>query len=171
MTSVFISLLPHEIDFSDNLGQMRQDNAVKNDRRAKNGAPEDEATALAMHILGARCEQAVHIFLERKVMWHRYVSKELSQWKNGKRIKLPDLGDDIDVKGRPLGWHDLIVQLDDNPDWRFVHVLADLHPVYEITGWMYGKEAKAISSKDPKGGRRAHFIERKLLRSPLTLRV
>lgn len=171
MTSVFIPLLPHEIDFSDNLGQMRQDNAVKNDRRAKNGAPEDEATALAMHILGARCEQAVHIFLERKLVWHMYASKELSEWKNGRRVKLPDIGDDIDVKGVPKAWHRMIVKHDESDDWRFVHVIAESHPVYEIAGWMYGREAKAVPIDDPKGGRPAHFVKRELLHSPLTLRA
>jgi hypothetical protein len=79
-------------------------------------------------ILGARCERAAWIFFPT-LTWNRYAHH------------LPDLGDRIDVKGKRLDHHDLLVQPDRvKLHWIYLFVSAENHPYYWMAGWAWGHE-------------------------------
>jgi len=135
------------------VGQRRQDDNVRIGRFPANAAPTEYATALAMHIQGARTELAGKLYLD-PVHWNA-----LLQYIHGK----PDYTDyviNIDAKSRWQRHHSLIVQLDDPDDWYYLLICGALHPDYEIVGWLKGNEAKREENKaDPVGGRPAYFCK------------
>ena len=151
-----ITLTEEQIRIADFVGKKRQDDAVRRGRPAKNKAPEDYYEALRIHVIGARCELAGKLCLD-PVKWNALLDDVRG---------VPDLSTFIDVKGRRLRHHSLIVQYDDPGEWAYLLVCSSNHPEYDIAGWLWGREAKQEKNrKDPVGGRGAYFADGASLRS------
>lgn len=131
MRSEVITLSAEEVAYADGLGHQRQDAAVENNREAAHGAPTEYAKALALHITGARAETAAKRWLE-PIEWHR-------------RLKgftgMPDLGDDIDVKGVEVGHYRLLLPPEPKPNFLYLLVRGHNHPTWIISGWIDGAQA------------------------------
>ena len=150
---VYVTLTEDQVAFCDKWANWRQDNAERAELGPYNNAPVgDEARAL--HVIGFRAECPVYIHFGGKgsVKWHYDAGVEAVA--NG----IPDIEDFIDVKGRREGWHDLMVDDRDPPQWAYVLVRCHEHPRYEIVGWCWGEEALLVPMIDPAGGRPSHFI-------------
>lgn len=97
--------------------------------RGRNNAPVAGQEAELMHLIGAAGEMAVAV----------YLGMEDSLYKD----KIPVRGScdlpGIDVKCRSEHWHDLLIQLDDDPKKIFVLVtIANKRTI--IHGWVKGEE-------------------------------
>lgn len=152
-----IKLEQNHIEYADHVGLRRREMAIDANRKAHNGAPVENMSALKLDITGARAECAFYVWIKPMVpdiVWNA-IRKRISG--------LPDFNDWIDVKARTKEWHSLIVQEDDPPDWAYPLVLTHLHPVYQIDGWLFGYEAKKFPITDPAGGRPAHFVKQNFL--------
>ena len=109
-------------------------------------------------ILGARCELA----LKRWIDEHSGVAPipwtDILLW--GANSRTPDLADDIDVKGRSLPWHDLLVQEHQPEHFAYVLVFPTVYPTFCIRGWCWGHEAKQTRFWGDKAnnGRPAFFV-------------
>lgn len=128
----FITLPKVVDDAAVEVGVRRQRDAEAKHRAAHNNAPTNHDDALALNIMGARCEAAAVLFF-RPVLWHALKP----------RIhRLPDLDTFIDVKGVDKPTHKMIVQENDPPEWAYVLVDGHAHPRYEIVGWCWGHAAQ-----------------------------
>lgn len=157
---ITIELTDEMIDYADNVACGRRWQAWKKSRKNHNGLTGTFDRMLAIDRLGARCELAGKRFLN-PIRWNA-ISETIR--------RLPDLGDFVDVKGRAKGWHNLIVQKDDEDEFAFLLVSAERHPLYDITGWVWGKEAKRQEFwKEPVPGRPAYFIPAEKLYDPADL--
>lgn len=154
---MLIKLEAEHVAFADQVAIRRQAAAIERQRPAHNGAPEATPAALAIHILGARCEAAAKLYLN-PIHWNAFHASV----KN-----LPDLGEFIDVKGIAKPSHRLIVQKDDAAEWAYLLVNAFEHPLYTMEGWCWGRDAQHPAFwRDPVGGRAAYFVARDRLRPP-----
>jgi hypothetical protein len=125
--------------------------------RGRNRAPASGEEAYWYNLLGCAGEMAVAKYLDLKP--HLFQDK-------GPLRGSCDLPGGIDVKTRSQHWHDLIVQLDDEPDKIFWLVTIENKEV-RIRGWIGGHEAmREEFIKDPVGGRAAYFVLRRHLKSP-----
>jgi len=148
--TITIALGYDHVAFADKVGKARQRAAVLRDRPAHNGAPVDDLSAEAIHVLGARGECAVYRYLS-PVKWN-HLRENVSG--------LADLEDWIDVKTRAKNWHSLIVQKDDPAEWAYILADASDHPYYRLVGWCWGYEAKRQEYwSDPVGNRAAYFVK------------
>jgi hypothetical protein len=118
------------IDTADKVARRRRAWAVEHALEPANGAPIDNDEALALDILGARCEAAGKLFYN-PIRWHA-VRDEVTN---------PDLGSFIDVKGIREHGHRLIVKGHGHPEWAYVLVSAEEHPWYHILCWCWGSDA------------------------------
>ena len=125
----------------------------------RNGGARTGIKALEMHLIGAMGEMAVAKHLGLKDF--------LYQEAEAKRDSI-DLPPDIDVKTRKGHDRDLIVQLSDNPNKRYILVTCVDFSSLLIHGWICG--AKAMQPQyilDPARGRKAYFVPQSML-SPMT---
>jgi hypothetical protein len=125
----------------------QSDNESKN-IKGRNGGEQYGAKALKMHLYGSFGEMAVASYLNLKE--YLYLEKIAVRGSC-------DLPYDIDVKTRSEHWHDLIIQLDDDP--KKIFVLVTINKNCFIHGWIKGEDImnkKYI--KDPAKGRKAYFI-------------
>jgi hypothetical protein len=148
-----IKLEPIHIERADHFARRRQAAAIERNRQPHNGAPVEPIAAMSIQVLGVRCEIAGKLYLN-PVTWNAF---------SARIHNLPDLEDWIDVKGRSKRRHDLMVQIGAPPNWAYLLVRAHNHPVYEISNWCWGYEARTVPISDPSGesGKRsgpAHFI-------------
>jgi hypothetical protein len=150
---VWITLDQEKLNFCDNIARKRQHNADDYHLAPMNNAPTEYNAALALHVLGVRCECAGYVYL-KPIKWNTFVPGCTAMDE-----RLADLDDWIDCKGRAELWHCLIVQHNDPDDWAYVLVCAHEHPRYCLIGWCYGHEAKRLKLSDPVGGRPAHFVD------------
>jgi len=150
-----VVLTDEQTAFADKVTQWRIDNAVANNRVARNNQPHDRALRWQHNLFGTRCEAAAKIYFN-PIQWLAYQPYGFY----GK----PDLGSYIDVKGVDKPHHSLIVQFERNgghKDWVYVLVDATFHPTYSIIGWCWGEEVMIKKYEaDPVGGRAAYFIDR-----------
>jgi hypothetical protein len=145
--ATIIELSEKHTEHADAVGALRQRSAEARGLRGKNGAPEELAAALHLHIVGTRCEAAA-------ALWASPVF-----WNSGTReLDEPDLDYFIDVKGREGSGGELIIQRGGVAGWAYLLVYSE-HPFYEIVGWCWGYEGKKAQYwRDPKGGRPAFFV-------------
>lgn len=149
---IYVRLTKDEIRFADSVGRAFHDQAKKRNRQPRNGAPIDDHEALAIHILGARCEYAGKLYCD-PVVWHTEILDDVRN--------TADLEDWIDIKGIEKSHYRLMVQKDDQENWAYFLVDGTLHPLYKMIGWCWGHEAKQKQYwDDPKGGRPAYFVPR-----------
>lgn len=113
------------------VGYARRMLAIKLRRRHTNGYRPTPAQALANDIMGACAEIAVWRWLE-PISWHA-----LAQDVDG----LPDLGDDIDVKGVVQADHRLVLSPEPRKEWQYVLARGHDHPTWVIAGWIPGEVA------------------------------
>jgi hypothetical protein len=149
-------ILPDDwIAEADEVAVKRHDNARRNNRQPRNGAPDDDEAALGLSILGTRCERACKAYLD-PIYWHAFVENGITN--------LPDLGDFIDAKGVPTDSRRIVLQKDDKEDWAYVLVSAQRHPLYLLKGWAWGNEIKRDEYwRDPTGNNRhAYFYDGEL---------
>ena len=99
--------------------------------QGRNNAPAQGTTAQLMHLLGAAGELAVAC----------YLGLEDEVFKDTEPVRgSSDLPGRIDVKCRSNHSYDLLVQLDDEPDKKFVLVTIQNRRTF-IHGWIFGKDA------------------------------
>ena len=128
--------------------------------RGRNGGAEAGKDALKIHIIGAGGEMAVASYLGLKD--HLYQESE------AKRGSV-DLPPNIDVKTAMKHSFNLIVQLDDAPDKKYVLVTIEKKTCL-IHGWIDSKDAMLEKYKaDFFGGRPAYFIPKSALNPISTL--
>lgn len=142
-----IRLSQAQISFADAVAAQRQTNADRYNFAGHNGAAGHGHGALALHILGSRCEVAAKSYLD-PVEWNQY------------DMNRPDFNDWIDVKGIQKRWHKLTVQRRANDHYAYFLVYGGDHPDYEMLGWCFGHEAKKpVFWADPTGQcRPAYFV-------------
>jgi len=156
MHEIYINLVEDDIRYCLDLAQKRHDYNVKIGRKPANDAPTDPLAALTIEQQGVFAEYVVYRFLE-PVTWHRFIE--------GSVQGLPDFYNFIDAKWRPRHDSNLIIQGNDPAHWAYVHVSAELHPVYVIRWWIWGDHAKACDEngralywKNRTGKRRPAFF-------------
>jgi hypothetical protein len=159
---IWITLPDWVIEYADNVAALRQATAFFNGRQNANGLTGSFDELLWFHRRGTRCEAVGKLYMN-PIVWHAFAERITG---------LPDLGDFIDVKGRRLWRHKMLVQLDDEDNFAFLSVCSEQHPDYAICGWLWGHEAKNDKFRDdPVGGRPAYFVPQKELRDPEELRL
>lgn len=100
-----------------------------------------------LHIVGACGELAVAKVLKR------YWSGTVNTYKNG-----GDIGRRMQVRTRTRAGYELLVRDSDRDDDVFVLVRGE-GPVFEVVGWLLGREAKQAQWKQTHGGRApAYFV-------------
>lgn len=119
------------------VGYARRMLAIKLGRRHTNGYRPTPAQALANDIMGVRAEIAVWRWLE-PISWHA-----LADDVEG----LPDLGDDINVKGVGQTEHRLLLPPKPRRDWQYVLARGHDHPTWVIAGWIPGEVAADMKVK------------------------
>ena len=159
---MIVTLAPLHVDFADAVARQRRADAVRKGRPSWNGAPIENAAALALDTLGARCECAAYLAL-KPCRWNHLAADSLAD--------LADLDDWVDVKGRARAWYDLPVQKEGRADWAYLLVTAN-HPDYRLVGWIMGRDAMRPEHwSDPAGGRPAYFVRQDKLRQVEELRA
>lgn len=139
-----VTLMPSDIAFADYVALWRQKRGDKLEPRTR--APTAWDAALALHILGARCEVAAYHYL-RPVHWN--------PWKIG----CAEFEDFIDAKGRSELWNDLIItQGTMHEDYAYLMVFAHKHPEYLIGKWCWGREIADRRYEERTPGRPAIFV-------------
>jgi len=129
----WLTLLPEDIELADRVAVRRQEAAEQRGRKGHNGAASTGKNALALHVLGARTELAGKFYFHPKCHWNDF---------RDKIYRLPDLEDWIDVKGVDKFGYRLIVQKNDPPEWAYLLIVAQRHPIYDVIGWCWGHEAQ-----------------------------
>jgi len=125
----------------------------------RNGGARTGSKALEMHLIGAMGEMAVAKHLGLKGF--------LYQEAEAKRGSV-DLPPDIDVKTRKGHDRDLIVQLSDRRDKRYILVTWMNPAQLFIHGWISGEKAMQPQYiLDPARGRKAYFVPQSVL-MPMT---
>jgi hypothetical protein len=143
-----------QISACDRLGELRREKAKRLRRKPGNKAPTDDAVALAMDILGMRCEYAGYVWVKAATgscVWNWQIVDNVTD--------LWDLEGFIDVKGVDSATKNLIVKEDDKDHWAYLLVLAHAQPQYVIRGWAWGKEAKRKSLEERSAGRKNYFVD------------
>ena len=153
-----IVLSQHDSDYGASVGCIRRGEAFIKGRdqdRPRVGYRQ----LLAEDILGARCELAAKRWLD-PIPWNELLKDVNSS--------TPDLGDDIDVKGRSKIWYDLLVQKKAPDHFAYLLVFPNPHPTYCIRGWLWGHEAKVPEYWGDKAhnDRPAFFVPQGVLRHP-----
>lgn len=115
-------------------GTRRQTENEAKSLAGRNNAPTNGAQALEMHLLGAAAEMAVACYLGLE----QYVFTEVNPVRGSS-----DLPGKIDVKCRSKHYYDLLVQLDDDPNKRFVLVTIE-NRITRIHGWIQGYDAMRV---------------------------
>lgn len=121
----------------------------------RNGGPRSGDLAIKAHEIGAMGEMAVAVLLGMK--------DSLYQETEARRDSV-DLPPDIDVKTRNGHKRDLIVQLSESANKRFILVTIENNTIL-IHGWINGQEARQPQYiLDPARGRKAYFVPQSQLR-------
>lgn len=108
-----------------------------------------------MHILGAAAEMAVACYLNLEQ--YLYVNERPVRGSS-------DLPGYIDVKCRSRHYYDLLIQLDDDPQKKFVLVTIENRKTC-IHGWIEGRVAMQVDCiREFVPGRPAYVVPKKLLR-------
>lgn len=81
-----------------------------------------------------------------------------------------DVGDDIEVRTALKATHRLAMHRNDDPDLRYVLVLAHRNPVYVIAGWLWGHEIAVPHRWHPELPYPAWLAPQVALRDPRELR-
>ena len=85
---------------------------------------------------------------------------------------MPDFGDDIDVKTVHYERAQLWLTPDCPPDYIYLLVSCNLHPIYRIIGWCYGKEMMLQEYWNPDAPREPAWVinqDNPILKSPASL--
>jgi hypothetical protein len=135
-------------------GFRRQAANVARDLRGRNNAPVSGLEAETMHLIGAAGEMAVGCYLDLK----EYLYQDIRPVRGS--CDLPG----IDVKTRTKHWHDLLVQLDDDPSKKFVLVTIQDRRTF-IHGWIHGVDCmKESFIRTFKIGRTCYAVPKEQLR-------
>lgn len=140
----------------------RQASALRNNRPPRNGAPAaGEPGDFETSLIGCLTEPIGAEYL-KPITWNAFQERLTGQ---------ADLGGWIDVKGVWRHRYRLAVQKNSNPDWAYLSISAEGHPIYHIRGWLWGYECMLKKNwSDPTGrGMPAYFVSRPY-RHPLELR-
>lgn len=129
--SEWVTMETLHIDFADKIAVKRRRNASDNNWRGSQGAPEDDAHALPLDILGARAEAAGKLYMN-PVTWNAYSLRHTDA----------DLDDFIDVKGVADSYRRLLISPKKPDHWAYLLVDASAHPEYQIVAWCWGHEGK-----------------------------
>jgi hypothetical protein len=147
-----VKLDEHDERLAYFVGNTRHDEAVKQGRRDCHGLDTAEGKGRSMHILGACGE--LSLAKAMNVYWNGTVNT----FKFG-----GDVGD-VQVRTRSESWYDLLVRRDDKDEDRFVLVTGQF-PVFNIKGWLFGRDAKREEWFQAHGGReKAYFVPKADLR-------
>lgn len=143
---------------ADTIARTRQNENIAAGLKDSYGAR--AAAALELHLIGARCEAAF-----AKYMRLPHVKGERKDHDVGR----------YQVRGRTRTSYDLILHKSDPDDDPFVLVIGPTvwlaHGwLFDIYGWIYGREGKQPQWwGDPAGGRPAFFVPKHVLRPIETL--
>jgi hypothetical protein len=113
-------------------GHRRQHENEKKNRKGRNKGPEVGQRALEKHLIGAAGELAVAVYLDME----QFVFNDTNPIRGS-----CDLPGKIDVKTRPNHSWDLLVQLDDDLDKRYVLVTIKAKRIF-IHGWIDGAKMR-----------------------------
>jgi len=152
--AISICLTEQERQMALNEAHRRQSSNENRGLYGRNGGPRYGEKALKAHEVGAMGEVAVATLLGMKEF--------LFQETEARRGSV-DLPPDIDVKTRNGHNRDLIIQLSESRNKRFVLVTIEDNAIL-IHGWINGKEAMQDQYiLDPARGRKAYFVPQKAL--------
>jgi hypothetical protein len=158
---LYAKLAPWMIAEADFQAKRRRDYAKSIGRIPGNNLVADEEEALAMDILGCRCERAGKVILPTLV-WHTELVRDVDS--------VPDLGDFVDVKGMKLDRHHLLIpRAKLKLQWAYLLISAEEHPYYWCAGWLWGHEVPAIATAGPYAHRPSYQIEAEQMHKPYLL--
>lgn len=132
----------------------RQNLNVLMGRKGRNNGPEGGQRALDMHMMGAGGEVAVAVYLGLE----DYLFKDVHPVRGSS-----DLPGKIDVKCRPCHYWDLLVQLDDDLDKKFVLVTIQNKRTF-IHGWIHGSMIDRQWVREYSPGRPCYSVSQAKLR-------
>jgi hypothetical protein len=133
---VLIPLAQPMIDWVDDISYAKAVESHANERaRPQGGQPHDLEVRIREGILGGRGEASARRWIGKQPRW-----RILEPLPPPGSPRMPDFGDDIDVKTVYYRRAQLWLTPNCPPDYIYLLVSASLHPVYRIIGWCYGKE-------------------------------
>jgi hypothetical protein len=168
-----VRLTDDQIQDAIDLGHKRQLGNWNAGRTSSYGASNEWSVGLRYHICGCLGEMAYWVWcilLGKTLEWNYFDEEYLK--KGARPIKKPDFKPDIDTKWAGEPGHKLIIGANENDFWRYLLVDGTNHPLYEMAGWYYGREAKRPMWQkdeyiDRDGARRkggSFFVPREALR-------
>jgi hypothetical protein len=167
MTSdVLIDLLPKEVDWIDLVSYQQAVAHEGANDHPQGGQPNDLEVRIREGRLGGRGEAAVRKWVGKKPKW-----RILEPLVHG-QPRMPDFGDNIDVKTVNYARAQLWLTPNCPPDYIYILVSANLHPRYRIIGWCYGKEMMLEEYWNPDAPRDPAWVinqDNPILKSPASL--
>jgi hypothetical protein len=133
---VLIPLSRQNIEWVDDISYGKAVESHTNENaRPQGGQPHDLEVRIREGRLGGRGEAAVRRWVGKRPRWR--ILDPLPRY-GEKRI--PDFGDNIDVKTVYYPRAQLWLTPNCPPEYIYLLVSSNLHPVYRIIGWCYGEE-------------------------------
>ena len=142
-----VTLNPAQMQVVRQLAERRQRSAWSRGAHGRNNAPNDYASALALHVKGTPGEYAYWAW----VFYHRcgllipncVIPRRVEPPRWASRFRRDfDFFPDTDIKTADHPRKNMLVQQDAPDDWRYLLVDTSAAPLYRMVGWMWGSDCK-----------------------------
>jgi hypothetical protein len=152
---IYVAVTSNDIKMATKIGVERHELVIQKGLKSPDGRKPNFNVDREFHIRGAKGELAGRIFLGPKTHWNRDPATMFEA----------DLAGFIDVKTVINAKHRLMVPTYSFwPNRAYLSVFLWKENVWEIRGWLWGREIKNV--EEPQRGRKARVVRNSALRHP-----